>query len=168
MWIPIMKIAIISDTHDNIWKLDQAMPYLQSADTILHCGDLCSPFMIVRLGKGLSGKLVHVVFGNNDGDPRLLTLKALETGNVHIHGQFASLELDGFKVFLNHYPEIARPIAISNQYDLVCYGHNHLAHEELMDNTQLLNPGELMGMNGRSSFAFYDTTSRKVTWVDLD
>jgi uncharacterized protein len=162
-----VQIAILSDTHDQIWKLDQAMPILSGADVILHCGDLCSPFVVVKLGKGVKGKPVHVVFGNNDGDPRLLTLKAIETGNVQIHGQFASLELDGMRVALNHYPEIARPIAASGQFDLVCYGHDHTAHEERIGTTFLLNPGELMGMNGRSSFVMFDTQTRGVRWIDL-
>lgn len=160
-----MQIAVLSDTHDNIWKLDQALPSLQKADVILHCGDLCSPFMVVRLGK--LGKPVHVVFGNNDGDPRLLTLKALESGNVTLHGQFAALELDGLRVAINHYPEIAHPLAHSGQFDLVFYGHDHTAYEERIGNTLLLNPGELSGLGGRSSFALVDSQTRAVTWIDL-
>jgi uncharacterized protein len=161
-----MQIAILSDTHDNLSKLDRAIPTLRTVDTVIHCGDLCSPFVVVRLGNGLEGKPVHVVFGNNDGDPRLLTLKAQEVGNVFIHGQFASLELGGLRVAVNHYPEIARPIALSGQFDLVCYGHDHTAHEEKIGSTLLLNPGELLGMNGRSSLAILDTTTRIVQWED--
>ncbi|HNB53501.1 MAG TPA: metallophosphoesterase [Anaerolineales bacterium] len=160
-----MQIAVLSDTHDNIWKLDQALPGLQKAEVILHCGDLCSPFMVVHLGR--IGKPVHVVFGNNDGDPRLLTLRALEMGNVTLHGQFAALELDGLRVAINHYPEIAHPIAHSHQFDLVCYGHDHTPYEARIDNTLLLNPGELSGFGGRSSFALVDSQTRSVTWIDL-
>ncbi len=123
--------------------------------------------MVVRLGKGVAGKPVHVVFGNNDGDPRLLTLKALETGNVTLHGQFASLEFDGLRIAVNHYPEIARPLAHAQQFDLVCYGHDHLAHEQWIGTTLLLNPGEVSGLNGRSSLALFDTRTRLVQWVDL-
>jgi hypothetical protein len=43
--------------------------------------------MVVRLGQAVEGKPVHMVFGNNDGDPRLLTPKAIEAGKVHLHGQ---------------------------------------------------------------------------------
>ncbi len=162
-----MQIAVLSDTHDNIWKLDQALPYLKTADFIIHCGDLCSPFMIVRLGRGVESKPVHVVFGNNDGDPRLLTLKAQETGNVFLHGQFVSLEVDELRIAVNHYPEIARPLAASHQYDLVCYGHDHLAHQEWIGSTLLLNPGELSGLSGRSSFALLESKTRTIRWVDL-
>lgn len=162
-----MQIAVLSDTHDHVWRLDQAIPYLKSADVILHCGDLCSPFVLVRMGSALSDKPIHVVLGNNDGDPRLLTLKALEAGNIHLHGQFASIELDGLRVALNHYPEIARPIAASNEFDLVCYGHDHIAFTTQINRTVLLNPGEMLGMNGRSTFALFDTQTLGVTWIEL-
>ncbi|KAA3648660.1 MAG: metallophosphoesterase [Chloroflexi bacterium] len=162
-----MRIAVMSDTHDNIWKLEAAMPHLAAADVVLHCGDLCAPFIAVKLGEGIGEKKAHVVYGNNDGDPRLLLLKAQEQGNVEIHGQFAELDFEGFKVAMNHYPEIARPIAMSGQYDLVCYGHDHTAHEEMLGDTLLLNPGEVMGMKGRSSIAIVDAATKDVEWVDL-
>ena len=54
-----MRIGILSDSHDNIWKLEKALPYLASTDIVLHCGDLISPFMIVRLGQGLKDVPIH-------------------------------------------------------------------------------------------------------------
>jgi hypothetical protein len=70
-------------------------------------------------------------------------------------------------VALTHYPEVARALAASGLYDLVCYGHDHTAHEERLGNTVLLNPGEVMGLRGHSTFAHYVTRSRKVAWVEL-
>lgn len=162
-----MKIAVLSDTHDNIWKLEQAMPHLAAAEAVIHCGDLIAPFMIKRLSSGIS-QPVHVVWGNNDGDKRLLTRFADQAGNITIHGDFARLELDGKLVAVNHYPEIARPLAASGQYDMVCYGHDHTAHEEWVGKTLLLNPGEVMGMNGNSTLALVDTETMAVEWVNLD
>ncbi len=162
-----MRIGILSDTHDNIWKLDAAIEQLSAVDVFLHCGDLCSPFVVVRLAKGAGERPVHAVWGNNDGDQRLLLMKAQETGNFHIHGQLAELTLDDKTVAMNHYPEIARPIASSGLYDLVCYGHDHTAHEERIGKSLLLNPGEVMGLNGRSTFAIYDTAEDTVEWVEL-
>ena len=162
-----MKIAVLSDTHDNIWKLAQAMPHLAAADAVIHCGDLIAPFMIKRLAAGIS-QPVHVVWGNNDGDKRLLTRFAEEAGNITIHGDFARLELGDKRVAVNHYPEIARPLAASGEYDMVCYGHDHTAHEEIVGQTLLLNPGEVMGMNGKSTLALVDTETMQVSWVNLE
>jgi predicted phosphodiesterase len=49
----------------------------------------------------------------------------------------------------------------------VCYGHDHTANEEWIGETLLLNPGEVLGLKGRSSIAMVDTTDRSVSWIDL-
>ncbi len=162
-----MKIAFLSDSHDNIWKLEEALIYLKAADSVIHCGDLCSPFMLRILAEGIEGTPAHIVFGNNDGDTFLISKVAAGYSNIHLHGQMAELELDGVHIAVNHYPRIGRALALSRQYDLVAYGHDHTAHEEQVGDCLLLNPGELMGMKGRSSLALFDTANRKIDWVDL-
>lgn len=162
-----MQLAVISDTHDNIWKLEQAAPHLGQAQAVLHCGDLCSPFVIKKLGE-MTDVPVHVVWGNNDGDPFTIAKVAQDFTNIHLHGALAEVELGGVKVAVNHYPEIARRLAQSGAYDLVCYGHDHTAHKEQVGDCLLLNPGELMGLNGRSTFALLDHATMEPTWVELE
>jgi uncharacterized protein len=163
-----MQIAVLSDTHDNIWKLDCAMPHLAGADAILHCGDLCSPFVTQRLIEGVKGKPVFIVWGNNDGDKRLHLLTAARAENIHFLGEFGELTLDGLKVALTHYPEIARPLAECGKYDLICYGHDHKAHEERFGQTILLNPGEVHGLYGRRTMAIFLTGTKKVKFIELE
>ena len=75
-----MKIAIISDSHDNIWKLDQALAQISRADALIHCGDLCSPFVIKHLGAWAGNKkTIYIVWGNNDGDRQM---NHLERGSL--------------------------------------------------------------------------------------
>ena len=52
-------------------------------------------------------------------------------------------DIDGKQFFLSHYNDLAKPMAQSGLYDVVCYGHNHLRHEERIGNTLLLNPGAI-------------------------
>lgn len=165
-----MRLAILSDIHDNIWKLASALPHIAEAGAVIFCGDLCSPFTLDRLARGTAGKPVHVVWGNNEGDVRLMTKVIAEQDNVTLHGQLAALAFDGLRVAVNHYPEIARGLAASGAYDLVCYGHDHIAHEERLaaGGPLLLNPGEVMGLYGRSTFAFFDTATRAVTFVEIE
>jgi putative phosphoesterase len=162
-----MKIAVISDSHDNIAKLEAAMPLLQRADAVIHCGDLCAPFMVRRLAESLGEVPLHVVWGNNDGDPFLIGKVAGGYPNVSLHGILAELELDGLKLAVNHYPRIARGLALSRQYGLVCYGHDHTPNEEWLEDCLLLNPGELMGMHGRSTLAVVDSQDRRVEWTEV-
>ena len=162
-----MKIGIISDTHDNIWRLDEALLHLQKTDAVLHCGDLISPFIIHRLGKNLGEIPVHIVWGNNDGDKKMVSQVAGGYPAINIHGDFVELELDGMRIAMNHYPEIGRALANSAQYDLVCYGHDHTAHREEVGGTLLLNPGEIMGLNGLSTLAIFDTQPRKAETIEI-
>lgn len=163
-----MKLVVISDTHDNIWALEKAREAISRGDVILHCGDLCAPFMISRLVDAAQKRTIHIVWGNNDGDKRLLMVQADKFDTVHIHGELAELEFDGLRVAVNHYPEVGRALASGEAYDLVCYGHDHTAHHEKIGQTDLLNPGEIMGLNGKRTMALYDTASRSVEWVDID
>jgi putative phosphoesterase len=162
-----MKLAVLSDIHDNIWKLAAALPQVAAADAVLFCGDLCSPFTLDRLARGAAGKPVHVVWGNNEGDVRLMLKITAGLDHLTLHGPLAELEFDGLRVAVNHYPEIARRLAASGAYDLVCYGHDHQAHQERLAGAVLLNPGEVMGLHGRSTWATFDTATRAVTFVEI-
>ena len=162
-----MKIGVISDTHDNIWKLEQAMGFLQAVDLVIHCGDLCAPFMIKRLGEGIQAP-IHIVWGNNEGDPSLISKVAESYPQVQLHGVLAKIDLEGVRIGVHHYPEVAVDLARSGSYDIVCYGHDHTAHEEMVGDCLLLNPGEIMGMNGRSTLAIVELPNKQVEWIELD
>ena len=142
-----MKLAILSDIHDNVWNLAVALQHIsQQADisSLLCCGDLCSPFVVNMLSEGFPGQ-IRLIKGNNDGDLRLITLNAAKYSHVQVAGEFTEFELGGKRMCANHYPDIATAIASSGVYDLVFYGHNHAHRIEMIGKTLLLNPGTLMG-----------------------
>ena len=157
-----MRIAVLSDIHDNIWKLDEVLRQLDGMDALLFCGDFCAPFTLADMAAGFAGP-VHVVFGNNDGDQLLLSRVAAQANNVILHGDYALLELDSRKIAVTHYPELAGALAASGLYDLVCYGHDHTRHMERIGDTVLLAPGEVMGRFGVCSYATYDTDAGNAT-----
>ena len=157
-----MKIAILSDIHDNIWKLEEVLKELGEAQELIFCGDFCAPFSLGMLAEGFRGP-IHVVFGNNDGDKLLLSQVAAKAGNVTLHGEFAELELGGRKIAAIHYPAIAAGLAASGRYDLVCCGHSHKYEAKRVGRTILLNPGEVMGRFGLSTYAIYDTETGEVS-----
>jgi putative phosphoesterase len=169
-----MRVAVFSDSHDQIKHLEAALAAANQAgaDMILHCGDLCAPFMVDRLGRSFSGP-IHVVFGNNDGDGRLLQTVASRYPQISLHGVYAEIEMSGRMLAMIHYPEPARRIAQSGQFDLVVYGHNHLKHVEEITKASgtpgiLANPGELLGMNGAPTWGLYDTNSGDFTLQTLN
>lgn len=157
-----MKIAILSDIHDNVWKLAGALAGLQEAEALICCGDLCSPFIIGLLAEGFRDRSIHIVFGNNDADLFRITNNAKRYSHINLHGEFFQAELGGKQVAVNHFDYLARPIAASGQYDVVCYGHNHIYKIEPVGRTLTINPGAIMGYDpvGKkdipSTFVLYD------------
>ena len=162
------KIAIFSDSHDNIWMLEIALKQVQArgAEALLHCGDLCAPFIVKQLAEGFPGE-IHLVFGNNDGDGRLIQVVGAQFPRVIHHGIYAELNIGGRKIAMIHYPEPALRIAQSGQFDLVCYGHDHTRHHEIMGPTHFVNPGEIMGKDHAPTWGLYDCEANTFEWVEV-
>lgn len=163
-----MRIAILSDIHDNVWKLEAALRKLRErgADAMICCGDLCAPFVVPQLAENFAGE-IHIVFGNNDGDTFRIAQQALRYGHVKLHGEFAELVLGGKRFAVTHFPEIGRALARSGQYDVVCYGHDHRFHLSREGQTLLINPGEVLGRLGASTFVLYDTETDEAERVEV-
>jgi putative phosphoesterase len=168
-----MRLGILSDIHDHLHLLHPAIEFLGKAtDLLLCCGDLCSPFVVDQLQK-YPGP-VHIVFGNNDADLFRITRKSNE--RVQVHGELLELKLEGFRVAVNHYDNIAAGLSRSGLYDLVCYGHNHRFRLERHDETTSLNPGAIMGAafgpggweHVPSTFATFDTVTREARLFRID
>ncbi|HYW41265.1 MAG TPA: metallophosphoesterase family protein [Bryobacteraceae bacterium] len=171
-----MRIAVLSDIHDNIWKLAAALDSVRGADALICCGDLCSPFIVHQMGRAFANP-IHIVFGNNDGDLFRITANARKYGHIQIHGEMFRGELGGRRVAVNHYDNIARAIAASGEFDVVCFGHNHVYEVARVGGTLAINPGSIMGATfgadgGRtdvlSSFMVYSTESGEVEGYTLD
>ncbi|SMO52448.1 metallophosphoesterase family protein [Solitalea koreensis] len=168
-----MKIAILSDIHDNIWNLDVILKHIQHTHTMLFCGDLCSPFVLVKIGEGYN-KPIHTVFGNNDGDRAHITRLSKNYSHVHLHGEIMKETFNGNLFCVNHYPEIALEIAHSNKFDVVCHGHNHQFHISSDNKTTLINPGSVMGYLPREkkdvdpTYVIYDTVTREAEGYKLN
>jgi putative phosphoesterase len=163
-----MRVAIISDIHDNIPLLNKALAVLDGVDVVLCLGDLCSPFIVKELGLGFDGP-IHVVFGNNDGDRFRIAENARAYSHIEIHGEYLELELDGRRFSINHFDNIGRAAAEGGGFDVVCYGHSHQFGIEKSGDTLIINPGEIFGLlTGKSTFVIYDTKSGDAERVDVD
>lgn len=160
-----MRLGILSDIHDNVWKLNVALGYLQRCDVLLCCGDLCSPFVIDEMAKGFPRE-IHVVFGNNDADLFRITAKTQTYPNIKLAGELFEGTFDGKHLAMNHFDYLAKPMAQSGLYDVVCFGHNHVLEITHFGSTLAINPGPIMGAKfsplGRidcaSTFAILDTS----------
>ena len=163
-----MKIAILSDSHDHIPNLREAvrLSNLRGCALLIHCGDLISPFMLEELA-GFNGA-VHLVYGNNAGDQHLISQAcgAKFPALTH-HGILGAVEAGGLKIAFTHYPQMARGLAAVGQFDVVCCGHNHLRRVEEIGQTMLVNPGELLGKDAQPSFVVLTCPGREVEVVEV-
>jgi putative phosphoesterase len=162
-----MKVAIISDVHDNVAFLKKALECCQSADILVCCGDLCSPFVAKELALGF-GRPIHIVFGNNDGDRFRIAANLAQYPQLHFHGEYVEIELGGRMFSVNHFDNIGRAIAASERFDVVCFGHTHRFEITHVGRTLVINPGEIYGeLTGSATFVIYDTSSGEAVRVDV-
>lgn len=162
-----MKVAILSDIHDNLPKLRAALEHCQEAEVLICCGDLCSPFVVKELGQGFQ-KPVHIVFGNNDGDRWRIAMNGAKFPHLNFHGEYIEMVLDGKTFAVNHFDAIGRALAKGGIYDVVCFGHNHQFQVAKEGRSLMINPGEVYGgLTGHSTFVLYDTVSGTADRVDL-
>ena len=157
-----MKVCIVSDSHDRADPLAQAIRTAKEhgAEAVIHCGDVIGTQTLrAALGVGLP---MHVIHGNNLGDPVSLSRWARESnGKLEYHGPDARLELGGRKVFVVHYPEYGYAMACTGDWHLVCCGHSHeLAIREVKNvkggKTWLVNPGTIAGLSAPSTWVLAD------------
>lgn len=157
-----MKICIVSDSHDNGRLLLAAAEEARSqgAQAVLHCGDVIGSNTLRPLLK--LGVPVHVVHGNNLGDPSAFYgLVAKSGGQLHYYGADADFELAGRRMCLVHYPHYGRAFAATGDFDLVCCGHSHKAEILAQPNlkggsTWLVNPGTVAGLGAPATYAIGD------------
>lgn len=164
-----MKIAIISDSHDNIANLEKFLDWVKQNEikVIIHCGDLSAPGTLKNvLAPKFSGK-IYLIHGNVS-DRDLLPRVAKEFSNVFFCEDQGETEIDGKKIAFVHRPEEARTLAQKGNYDFIFYGHTHEPWEEKIGQIRLINPGTLAGMFNRATFAVYDTSTDKLELKILD
>lgn len=165
-----MLIGAVSDSHDNLPKIEKAVELLNElkVELVLHAGDYVSPFTIARFKK-LNCPLIGI-FGNNDGDHQLLTKRFNETTNCTIHDRFTQVTVEGYRIGLLHgdEAELLNALVDSGYFNAVIHGHSHNKSIERKAKTLVINPGELCGyLTGKASFALLDTAKAEARIVEL-
>ena len=152
-----MKIAIVSDTHNNWQNFKKAIDWIkkEKIQTILHCGDISSQETIDEAVKYF-GKEIKFAKGNADFELDLPEKIELE---IELESPSVSSGRLSLKVAFCHFPDIAKKLAQSGDFDLVFYGHTHRPWDEKIGECHLINPGELAGQFNKATFAVYDAST---------
>lgn len=157
-----MKIAIISDTHDNLENLKRVLEKIKKerVNIILHCGDVASKETLKFLFQNFKGR-VYLVLGNMDKDYGLDKENLKEFSQLEFSSDIKEIEIENKKIAFCHRPEIAQNLAKSQKYDYVFYGHTHKPWMKNIGQTKLINPGNVAGLFYRPSFAVCDLKTGK-------
>lgn len=169
-----MKIAVLSDIHDHLEKLEKALLLLKEskAEAIIFCGDLVSPFMTKILAK--ADLPTYLCLGNNDEDHiGMMKMGEPKFTWFHLSQEFGEVELDKKKLAFCHYPKLAELLAKSGNYNAVLFGHTHVSSNEMIGKTLLINPGAVCGINfekaayDKATFAIYDTSKNSAEIIEI-
>ena len=159
-----MLIGIMSDTHDNLIPTKKAVEIFneRKVQYVIHAGDYTSPFTL-KLFNDLNCKYAGI-FGNNDGDK--LVLLARSEGNIHYQPYIFSL--NDRKIIVMHEHHIINALADSGHFDLIIYGHTHKPDIRKVNNTLVVNPGEVgTWLYGKSTVAVANLDKMKAEIIEL-
>lgn len=169
----MQRVAIISDSHDSLRNLRKfaELAKREGIDTIIHAGDIVSPFAL----RELRGFRVFAVFGNNDGEKLLLSKVASELGAV-LAEQPLFVSLNSREIAIVHgasSPEstakLVEAFARSGLFSVVVYGHTHKLDVRRVGETLVVNPGPLSGyLADKATYALVDLGTLEVEVVEIE
>jgi putative phosphoesterase len=159
-------IGILSDSHDNLPRVRQAVRLFNDAgcDLVIHAGDIVAPFAVDEL-RNLRAP-VKAVFGNCDGEKAGLTRAFRGLGEI----REAPLTFThaGIRFLVCHLDSAAADYADSEAHDVVDFGQTHRPLDESRDGVLLLNPGETGGwLRGKTTVALLDPATLTADIVTL-
>jgi putative phosphoesterase len=163
------KIGIISDTHDNQIAILNALKVFkeQKVNIIFHCGDFIAPFSVKKLFE----LPLRMVFGNNDGEKRIIRQLVEKEKDCVLEDILIIEELEGRKIAMTHghHKHVLETVLNSGSYDIVISGHNHEKMSKIYQNGTLhINPGEGGGwVKGFASTVVLDLDSMKPSFFDI-
>ena len=163
-----MKIAIISDTHDSLEKIEAFLDEIKDKkiDLIIHAGDFCSPYTAFSF-QDLAVPMIGV-FGNNDGDKPAILSKFEGIADISDYCKFYSTP-DKARIVITHYPDLVKSLAKSGDFDYIIYGHTHKIDISDEGDCLIINPGSISGhLAENASFVILDTIAKEVETVILE
>ena len=159
-----MLLAVISDTHDNLFRLEKAIEEINKKNikTVFHCGDIGLK-TVDRLKQ--EKFIVYMVCGNGDYFPEIKSM--INNSNIRLFEDAGEAEIDGKNIAITHQIDLARLLAKTGKYNIIFHGHSHKRSEETLDKTLIINPGDIEGRYKNPSFLIYDTILDKFEFINI-
>jgi uncharacterized protein len=163
-----MKIGLISDTHDNIHNIQNAILSFSDKHTrfVIHAGDIVSPETV----KAFDGMRLIGVLGNNDLEVRELS-SAFDKIGGELKGEFCVIDQDKLVFAVYHGTDSRRKESLiqCGKYDVVICGHTHRTQNKKFGKTLVINPGTANGwfFGYGATAAIFDTITKELDFIHL-
>ncbi len=137
-----MKLGILSDTHNQLARCQQAVALLRAAgaEALVHCGDFTEPDILATCAV----LPCYFVLGNNDAlcVPELQEVAQRTGAHSLKYGDVIALDAKTVAVTHGHLgTEVRRLQAL--QPDYLLSGHTHSPDDCFSDGIRYINPGAL-------------------------
>jgi putative phosphoesterase len=166
-----MKIAVISDIHDNLPNLEKTLLWSKDnqAEKIICCGDVTNSETLAILSQQFSGQ-IYLVQGNCEIYKEEEIEEYKNVINLEKYGCFVLA--NDIQVGVCHEPEyIAKAMSLMPRKQtekIIFYGHTHQPWEETRNSVRILNPGTVAGTFSKPTFAFWDTNTKKIDLIRIE
>lgn len=161
-----MKVAIISDIHDNLVNLKKCLDYCKAekVEQMICCGDVTNVETLNFLSKNFKNT-IHLVRGNMEifADEEVGEIK-----NIIYYGRIGNFEISGRKIGICHEPFLFDKVLERGDCEIVFYGHTHKPWIETKKNTRFLNPGTLGAVFQKATFSIWDVPKGQIDLKILD
>jgi len=151
-----MKIAIISDTHDNLENLKTFFDFAkkEKIKILIHCGDVCNGDTLREIENNF--KKIYLSLGNGDIVDSLLK----SAKKTKIFEKEGKIKIDKLKIGFSHVLKLKEK-KLEN-FDFYFFGHTHYPFLKKEKNCYLANPGNLAGLSYKATFAILNTKTKKL------
>lgn len=143
----VLKIGILSDTHDDIQNTKKAIEIFNALniDCVFHAGDYIYPGMIALFRELKQNIKFYGVRGNNDGEIIGLVDQFSKLDNAFFLNEFGRIRIESKEVGIYHGTnlQLSELLIESQVFDLLILGHTHKKRIEKIGKTFVLNPGPL-------------------------
>jgi uncharacterized protein len=133
----MVRVAVISDTHGDLSRLDQARTLLGPVDWLIHAGDYHRDAQPVAERLGVPAHRVRAVVGNCDylmAEPALDLFEIEGVRMLLTHGHHYGVKHTLDRIFFK---------AQEARVQVAIFGHSHVAVNATDSGILLLNPGSL-------------------------
>ncbi|MFH1052889.1 MAG: YfcE family phosphodiesterase [Candidatus Woesearchaeota archaeon] len=155
-------IGIISDTHDNVQNIMNAVEVFKKLKVklVIHLGDIVAPATVIYF-KDLPMKFVK---GNVDGAEIDILQEKIEDIGGEFYPDKLELDLNGKKLLAVHKPD--NYAITSGIYDYYLHGHTHKRRNQKIGRTRIINPGSHY-YDGDNTIVILDIDKNKVEFIEV-